>query len=170
MKEFAFTPARIKVEDAALAAAAQGLTPFLQMIWKRMLEAVDFIHSQRVIHSDLKPANFLFVKGELKLIDFGIARSMNSDTTNIQVTGCACSFWHALPSSSSASVAAHTHAAAARQRGRYSKLHVRAPHERCVVQRYNRRCCRAPEAVAQQTNGGLKLGRPSDVWSLGCIL
>ena len=56
-----------------------------QMIWKRMLEAVDFIHSQRVIHSDLKPANFLFVKGELKLIDFGIARSMNSDTTNIQV-------------------------------------------------------------------------------------
>jgi hypothetical protein len=29
---------------------------------------------------------------------------------------------------------------------------------------------RAPEAVAQQTNGGLKLGRPSDVWSLGCIL
>ncbi len=50
-----------------------------------MLEAVDFIHSQRVIHSDLKPANFLFVKGELKLIDFGIARSMNSDTTNIQV-------------------------------------------------------------------------------------
>ncbi len=51
-----------------------------------MLEAVDFIHSQRVIHSDLKPANFLFVKGELKLIDFGIARSMNSDTTNIQVT------------------------------------------------------------------------------------
>jgi serine/threonine protein kinase len=67
VKEFAFTPARIK------------------MIWKRMLEAVDFIHSQRVIHSDLKPANFLFVKGELKLIDFGIARSMNSDTTNIQV-------------------------------------------------------------------------------------
>ena len=59
------------------------------MIWKRMLEAVDFIHSQRVIHSDLKPANFLFVKGELKLIDFGIARSMNSDTTNIQVPASA---------------------------------------------------------------------------------
>ncbi len=63
---------------------------YRQMIWKRMLEAVDFIHSQRVIHSDLKPANFLFVKGELKLIDFGIARSMNSDTTNIQVAPIIC--------------------------------------------------------------------------------
>jgi hypothetical protein len=31
----------------------------------------------------LKPANFVFVKGHLKLIDFGIAKSFSSDTTNI---------------------------------------------------------------------------------------
>ncbi len=85
VKEFAFTPARIKVRHAAAATRPARDCGVAQMIWKRMLEAVDFIHSQRVIHSDLKPANFLFVKGELKLIDFGIARSMNSDTTNIQV-------------------------------------------------------------------------------------
>ena len=32
---------------------------------------------------DLKPANFVFVKGHLKLIDFGIAKSFSNDTTNI---------------------------------------------------------------------------------------
>lgn len=42
------------------------------------------IHEERIVHSDLKPANFLLVRGFLKLIDFGIAKAINSDTTNIQ--------------------------------------------------------------------------------------
>ncbi len=46
-------------------------------------QAVDTIHQQRIVHSDLKPANFLVVEGQLKLIDFGIAKAIKADTTSI---------------------------------------------------------------------------------------
>ncbi|KAM6280702.1 dual specificity protein kinase TTK [Porphyrio hochstetteri] len=51
--------------------------------WKNMLEAVHTIHEYGIIHSDLKPANFLIVDGMLKLIDFGIANQMQPDVTSI---------------------------------------------------------------------------------------
>ena len=46
-------------------------------------QAVHTIHEARIVHSDLKPANFLVVEGQLKLIDFGIAKAISSDTTSI---------------------------------------------------------------------------------------
>ena len=49
-----------------------------------MLQAVQVIHDEKIVHSDLKPANFVLVKGQLKLIDFGIANAIANDTTNIQ--------------------------------------------------------------------------------------
>ncbi|XP_024050431.2 dual specificity protein kinase TTK [Terrapene carolina triunguis] len=51
--------------------------------WKNMLEAVHTIHEHGIVHSDLKPANFLIVDGMLKLIDFGIANQMQPDVTSI---------------------------------------------------------------------------------------
>lgn len=48
-----------------------------------MLEAVQIVHAQKIVHSDLKPANFVIVQGALKLIDFGIAKAIQNDTTNI---------------------------------------------------------------------------------------
>jgi serine/threonine-protein kinase TTK/MPS1 len=45
----------------------------LRLYFQQMLVAVAAVHRQQIVHSDLKPANFLVVKGILKLIDFGIA-------------------------------------------------------------------------------------------------
>lgn len=58
-----------------------GLTGFVAL---QMLEAVHIIHEEKIVHSDLKPANFVLVRGQLKLIDFGIANAIANDTTNIQ--------------------------------------------------------------------------------------
>ncbi|CAM8914282.1 unnamed protein product [Rhodiola kirilowii] len=57
---------------------------WLRFYWQQILLAVNTIHEERIVHSDLKPANFLLVRGSLKLIDFGIAKAIMSDTTNIQ--------------------------------------------------------------------------------------
>eukprot|EP01134_Creolimax_fragrantissima_P002884 CFRG2884T1 len=56
---------------------------YLRLYWQQMLEAVQSIHHQRIIHGDLKPANFLFVEGKLKLIDFGIAKAIQEDYTSV---------------------------------------------------------------------------------------
>lgn len=59
---------------------------FLRIMWQQMLEAVQTVHDAKVIHGDLKPANFLFVGGTLKLIDFGIAMSITPglETTSME--------------------------------------------------------------------------------------
>ena len=102
---------------------------FVRMYWEQMLHAVDTIHRERIVHSDLKPANFLVVEGQLKLIDFGIAKAIQADTTSI---------------------------ARESQVGTLNYM--------------------SPEAITGGTpatpSGGpaTKVGRASDIWSLGCIL
>lgn len=94
----------------------------IKVLLRQMLEAVQVIHDKKILHSDLKPANFLQVGQRLKLIDFGIARTIASNTVNI---------------SREESV------------GTVSYM--------------------APEAAAVGVQPGSKIGRPSDVWSLGII-
>jgi serine/threonine-protein kinase TTK/MPS1 len=101
---------------------------FIRLTWQQMLSAVHCIHEERIIHSDLKPANFLFVRGALKLIDFGIAKAIaNDDTTNI-----------------------------------YRENHIGTLNYM------------SPESILDTGSGEdgarMRIGRASDVWSLGCIL
>ncbi|PPQ77476.1 hypothetical protein CVT25_011346 [Psilocybe cyanescens] len=92
--------------------------------WQQMLEAVHVIHEEKIVHSDLKPANFVLVRGQLKLIDFGIANAIANDTTNIQ-----------------------------------------RDHQIGTVNYMSPEAIELPDGMRR-----LKVGRPSDVWSLGCIL
>lgn len=48
-----------------------------------MLQAVGALHKEGIIHSDLKPSNFLLRHGNLKLIDFGISKAIQQDKTSI---------------------------------------------------------------------------------------
>ena len=57
--------------------------PLRKFYWSEMLKAVQVLHRENIVHSDLKPANFLLVAGNLKLIDFGIAHALQQDMTSI---------------------------------------------------------------------------------------
>ncbi|KAK5987393.1 Serine/threonine-protein kinase MPS1 [Cladobotryum mycophilum] len=107
---------------------------FVRFYWKEMLECLQSVHQYDIVHSDLKPANFVLVKGQLKLIDFGIANAIQTDeTVNV-----------------------------------HRETQIGTPNYM------------SPESLIDSNNprGGrlpgrpklMKLGKPSDVWSLGCIL
>ncbi|OCK76693.1 hypothetical protein K432DRAFT_407946 [Lepidopterella palustris CBS 459.81] len=52
--------------------------------WKEMLACVAFVQKHDGVLSDLNPANFLLVKGRLKLIDFGNANAIQDNTVNVR--------------------------------------------------------------------------------------
>jgi serine/threonine-protein kinase TTK/MPS1 len=56
---------------------------FIRHYWPQMLECVETCHKHKVIHLDLKPANFVLVDSRLKLIDFGISKQVASDATSV---------------------------------------------------------------------------------------
>jgi serine/threonine-protein kinase TTK/MPS1 len=105
--------------------------------WKEMLECVQAVHDYDIVHSDLKPANFLSVQGKLKLIDFGIANAIDiAHTVNVH---------------------RDSHIGTPNYMSPESILDTNAP---------------VPGGERTSNNGSrcMKIGKPSDVWSLGCIL
>ena len=55
----------------------------IRYFWQEMLRCVQVCHKYHILHLDLKPANFVSVNGQLKLIDFGIAKQVAQDATSI---------------------------------------------------------------------------------------
>jgi serine/threonine-protein kinase TTK/MPS1 len=114
--------------------------PFTRFYWQEMLECVRAVHQHDIVHSDLKPANFLLVKGQLKLIDFGIANAIDiENTVNV-----------------------------------HRDSHVGTPNYMSPESLQDSSATSRPtdgSSNVQVSMGKLmKLGKPSDVWSLGCIL
>ncbi|KAL9621025.1 MAG: hypothetical protein Q9160_004543 [Pyrenula sp. 1 TL-2023] len=100
--------------------------------WKEMLECVAAVHAHEVVHSDLKPANFVVVQGRLKLIDFGIANAINEDTVNV-----------------------------------YRESNMGTPNYMAPESLIEQNAAAGKPASAGRV---WKVGKPSDVWGLGCIL
>ncbi|RDW84421.1 hypothetical protein BP6252_02011 [Coleophoma cylindrospora] len=110
---------------------------FVRHYWKEMLECLQAVHEHDIVHSDLKPHNFVLVQGRLKLIDFGIANAIQTDET--------------------VNVHRDTQIGTPNYMSPESLLDSNAkPDSRGRIN------ANEPKLM--------KLGKPSDVWSLGCIL
>lgn len=117
---------RLNTEDATFDPV------FTRFYWKEMLECVKAIHDHEIVHSDLKPANFLLAKGRLKLIDFGIANAIQDHTVNVH------------------------------REHQVGTPNYMAPESLVDFNAMN--------GLPASAGKMMKLGKPSDVWSLGCIL
>uniref|UniRef100_A0A673JSS9 Cyclin-dependent kinase 6-like n=1 Tax=Sinocyclocheilus rhinocerous TaxID=307959 RepID=A0A673JSS9_9TELE len=80
----------------------QDLTAFLSRasekgldVMRQLLSGLDFLHTNTVIHRDLKPDNVLVSsRGEVKIADFGLARIY---TYHIALTPCVVTLWYRAP-------------------------------------------------------------------------
>jgi serine/threonine protein kinase len=60
----------------------------IKNIFSQMLDAVGYVQEQKLIHRDIKPSNFLLdKKGQVKLMDFGIAKNTDPNAAEYTLTG-----------------------------------------------------------------------------------
>jgi len=60
----------------------------IKTIFSQMLDAVSYVHEQNLVHRDIKPSNFMIdKKGKVKLMDFGIAKTLDPASSEYTQTG-----------------------------------------------------------------------------------
>lgn len=119
---------------------------FTRYIWKEMLECVSAVHAYDIVHSDLKPANFVMMLGRLKLIDFGISNAIQNDTVNVHREHQVGTPNYMAPETLlDTNVHQNNH-----DNNNNNNKHT--------------------SSTSKNTAKLMKIGKPSDIWSLGCIL
>jgi len=62
-------------------------TPARIRLFIQVLDAVSYAHRRQILHRDLKPSNILVTEqGEVRLLDFGVARLLQADADGSSVT------------------------------------------------------------------------------------
>ncbi|GIY09024.1 cyclin-dependent kinase 9 [Caerostris darwini] len=70
----------------------------IKMIMKQILRGLYFIHSNKILHRDMKAANILITKnGVLKLADFGLARAFGGYNQPNRYTNRVVTLWYRPP-------------------------------------------------------------------------
>ncbi|CAG9860765.1 unnamed protein product [Phyllotreta striolata] len=70
-------------------------TDHIRNLSREILNGVDFLHGNRVVHRDLKPQNLLVTSdGHIKLADFGLARTYDC---SMKLTSVVVTLWYRAP-------------------------------------------------------------------------